>query len=64
METQQKIRGVRINPILFEKEFGSLLYLLWNDALPGDQIGFGCPLADQLSFGYLKQNAKGNTSEF
>ena len=25
-----------------------------NDALPGDQNGVGCPLADQLNFGWLK----------
>ena len=30
-----------------------------NDALPGDQIGFGCPLAAQLSVGYLKLMLRG-----
>ena len=50
--TSTKNQRCQLSLIYFEKVLGITMPPV-NDALPGDQFGVGCLLADQLNFGWL-----------
>ena len=59
-----KIPRDKTDSNLIEKESWVIAIPPVNDALPGDKIGFGCPLADQLSFGCLILMLRGIPNSF